>query len=148
VQILLVAPQPADREEIVATLGHSGHVVLVVGTAAQVTARLAQGNLELVVLDLASPDTRRFLRKYVAHRGATPVVCIADRRQPEASAEALRLGVADIVGRPVRQDDVLAAMASAARASSCPGGVQRAFQLLDDLPGPGLKVEGVGHGTS
>jgi DNA-binding NtrC family response regulator len=41
------------------------------------------------------------------------VVCIADRRQPGHSSEALRLGVADLVGRPVREADLLAAIANA-----------------------------------
>lgn len=111
-KILLLAPS-ADRDEIVATLTHPGHTVVVAETAVQVETRLAHGGFELVVLDLASLDALRFLKKYTAQRGATPVVCIADRRRPEASSEALRLGVADIVGRPVRQDDVLAAMANA-----------------------------------
>jgi DNA-binding NtrC family response regulator len=113
VNILLINPQPADRDDVVASLNHSGHQVLVVESAAQAPARLAQGTFELVVIDLASADALRFLRKHSAQRGATPVVCIADRRKPEASTEALRLGVADIVGRPVRQDDLLAAMANA-----------------------------------
>jgi DNA-binding NtrC family response regulator len=112
-KILLISPQPADRDDVVASLNLSGHEVLVVESAAQAPARLAQGTIELVVIDLASADTLRFLRKHTAQRGGTPVVCVADRRKPEASTEALRLGVADIVGRPVRQDDLLAAMANA-----------------------------------
>lgn len=110
--ILLLAPT-ADRDDIIATLGQPGHGVVVAEQAAQAAGKLAHGGIELVVLDLASADSLRFLRKYTAQRGATPVVCIADRRKPEASSEALRLGVADIIGRPVRQDDVLAAMANA-----------------------------------
>jgi DNA-binding NtrC family response regulator len=130
VNILLVNPQPADRDDVVASLNHSGHEVLVVESAAQAPAQLAQGTFELVVIDLASADTLRFLRKHSAQRGAAPVVCIADRRKPEASTEALRLGVADIVGRPVRQDDLLAAMANA-----------REMVRVADRPAPSVQID-------
>jgi DNA-binding NtrC family response regulator len=113
VNILLIAPQPADRDEIIATLTRPGHVVTVADSAPDGLAKLPESQAELIVLDLAAAESLRFLRRHTAQRGGTPAVCIADRRQPEASTEALRLGVADIIGRPVRHDDVLAAMANA-----------------------------------
>ena len=111
--ILLIAPQPADRAETVAALSRPGHDVTIAETATQGAAKLPAGDFELLVLDLASPEALRFLRRYGSQRGSTPVVCISDRRQPEASAEALRLGVVDIVGRPLAKDDVTGAMANA-----------------------------------
>jgi len=87
--------------------------VAVVDSAAQASARLAQGGIDLVVLDLAAGDALRFLRKQPSQKMRAPIVCVADRRQPGASSEALRLGVADIIGRPVRPPDLAAAIANA-----------------------------------
>ena len=54
-----------------------------------------------------------FLRAPTVHRAGIPIICIADRRKPEASSEALRLGIADLVARPVREEEVTAAIANA-----------------------------------
>lgn len=112
-KILLVAAQQAERGAMVTALTLPGHEVTVVDTAASAVTTLRTLPFELVVADLASVEALRFLRRSGAQRGATPVICISDRRKPEASAEALRLGVADIIARPVRQDDLLGAMANA-----------------------------------
>jgi DNA-binding NtrC family response regulator len=82
-------------------------------TAAQAETKLKAGRFELIVLDLASPEALKSLRRSGAQRAGTPVICISDRRKPEASAEALRIGVADIIGRPLQHDEVLGAMANA-----------------------------------
>lgn len=112
-QILLLSPSHVERGAIVTALSLPGHDVTVVDTAALAVTTLPSMRFELVVVDLASMEALRFLRRSGSLRGDTPVICISDRRQPEASSEALRLGVADIVGRPLRQDDLLGAMANA-----------------------------------
>ncbi|MEO8076338.1 MAG: sigma 54-interacting transcriptional regulator [Acidobacteriota bacterium] len=109
--IVFLAPPSADRADIVGLLNDAGHVAVVVETAAQVGTRGAQVGVDLILLDLASgAESLRFLRK----RGqrALPVVCVADRRQPEVSSEALRLGIADVVSRPVRGGDLTTALSN------------------------------------
>lgn len=110
--ILLFAPPARDRTDIVEALPSSDDTATIADSAAQASTRLAQGGIDLIVLDLASPDALRFLRRLPSQKGHAPVVCVADRRQPDASSEALRLGVVDIIGRPVRASDLAAAIAN------------------------------------
>src|SRR4029453_8948433 len=75
----------------------------------------------IVVLDLARPEALKFLRAPAVQRAGIPIVCIADRRKPDASSEALRLGIADLVARPVREEEVTAAIANAREFSGTVG---------------------------
>jgi DNA-binding NtrC family response regulator len=112
-KLLLFAPPTPDRTDIVAALPVPEDLAMLVDSGTQASARLAQGGIDLVILDLAAGDALRFLRKQPSQPGRAPIVCIADRRQPDASSEALRLGVVDIVGRPVTAEHLTAAIANA-----------------------------------
>ncbi len=112
--ILVLSPPWAERADVARIIAEAGHVPNLVDTSAQALARAGQGDADMVLLDLAAgPEALRFLRKAIQQRVPLPVVAISDRRIPEASTEALRLGVADIVGRPLHADDLLAALANA-----------------------------------
>lgn len=115
--ILVFAPPTPDRTDIISALPSSDDDAIVADSAAQASTRIAQGGIDLVVLDLAASDALRFLRKQPSQKGRAPIVCVADRRQPDASSEALRLGVIDIIGRPVRPSNLLAAIANAREAA-------------------------------
>ncbi|OFW11442.1 MAG: hypothetical protein A3H96_00630 [Acidobacteria bacterium RIFCSPLOWO2_02_FULL_67_36] len=108
--LLILSPPSSDRADIVAALPSPFDRAAIVETAAQATSRVAQGGIELVLLDLAASDALRFLRRQASAEPRIPVICVADRRRPDASSEALRLGVVDVVGRPVRADDLTSAM--------------------------------------
>jgi DNA-binding NtrC family response regulator len=112
--ILLIAAESGEREGLAEMLERRGHAVTRLGEAAQVRAVVdEQPDTDFViVLDLARPEALRFLRARVV-RASTPVICVADRRKPEASSEALRLGIADLVARPVREEDLTAAIGNA-----------------------------------
>jgi DNA-binding NtrC family response regulator len=113
--ILLIAAESDEREGLAEMLERRGHTLIQVEEAAQARAILDEHpDPDLViVLDLARPDALRFLRVPIVQRGGNPVICVADRRKPDASSEALRLGIADLVARPVREDDLSAAIANA-----------------------------------
>jgi two-component system, NtrC family, nitrogen regulation response regulator NtrX len=115
VTILLIVSEASDRGRLAEVLERNGHAVVEADSGTQARSRMPPGGTEMVVvLDLAGgPDALRFLRGPASTRGGAPVVCIADRRQPATSSEALRLGVADLVGRPVREADLVAAIANA-----------------------------------
>jgi DNA-binding NtrC family response regulator len=114
VTILLIVPDAADRTRLAEMLEPHGHVVVQAESGTQARGKVPPlGSETVVVLDLAGSDALRYLRGQGATRGGAPVVCIADRRQPAASSEALRRGVADLVGRPVRESDLLAAIENA-----------------------------------
>lgn len=61
--ILVFAPPTPDRTDIIAALPSPDDQASVADSAAQASARLAQGGIDLVVLDLAAGDALRFLRK-------------------------------------------------------------------------------------
>lgn len=113
--ILLIAAESGEREGLPSILERRGHALTLVEQAAQARAILddhPDPNL-VIVLDLARPDALRFLRAPTVQRAGIPVICVADRRKPDASSDALRLGIADLVARPVREDDLIAAIANA-----------------------------------
>jgi DNA-binding NtrC family response regulator len=113
--ILVIAPDPTVRTRIVEMLQPHGHRLLQAQSGTEARGIMPPAGTELViVLDLAGgPEALRYLRGPVATRGNAPVVCLADRRETRSSSEALRLGVADLVGQPVREAELLAAIANA-----------------------------------
>ena len=54
----------------------------------------------VVVLDLARPEALKFLRAPTVQRAGIPIICIADRRKPDASSRAC--GSASPISSPVR----------------------------------------------
>ena len=113
--ILLISPDVADRVRLAEILETQGHTVVQAESGTQARGKMPPvGTETVIVLDLAgSPEALRYLRGPATTRGGAPVVCIADRRQPASASEALRLGVVDLVGRPVRESDLLAALDNA-----------------------------------
>ena len=135
--VLFFASSAPDRDHVIHLLSASGHQSVVVDTAAQARAR-AQRGVEMILVDLAAgAEALRFLRKRPPGVSA-PVVCIADRRRPDASSESLRLGVADIVARPVGAEDLRAALANGREFSRL---AERALPSTEP-PGPGDGVFG------
>ena len=111
--VLFLSPPWADRAEVSRIVADAGHVPIVVETSAAAVARAAQGDVGVVLLDLAAgAEALRFLRNGGQHV-PLPVLAIADRRQPAASAEALRLGIADLIPRPLIADDLVAGLGNA-----------------------------------
>jgi DNA-binding NtrC family response regulator len=112
--IVFLSPPWSERDHVSRIIAEAGHAPILVDTSTQAVARGTQGGADMVLLDLAAgAEALRFLRRAPQQRVAVPVVALADRRQPDASTEALRLGVADIVARPVRADELVAAFANA-----------------------------------
>jgi DNA-binding NtrC family response regulator len=136
VNILFLSPPWAERERVSRLVGEAGHVPILVETSTAALARAAQGGAEAVLLDLAAgAEALRFLRNG-AQRGPLPVVAIADRRQPEASSEALRLGIADLIPRPVVADELVAGLANA-----------REFARITERAGANLELPPIADGV-
>ncbi|PYR93198.1 MAG: hypothetical protein DMF84_09370 [Acidobacteria bacterium] len=111
--ILLLAPDTPDRKELAAFLTERDQLFTAMDPYTVDPSRVAKSGVAAILLDLGSSDAIKFLKKYAGHENRVPIVCIADRRRAAASAEALRLGAIDIVARPFRGDDVIAAIANA-----------------------------------
>ena len=111
--VLFLSPPWAEREQVSRIVTDAGHEPILVDTATVALARASQGHADIVLLDLAAgAEALRFLRNG-AQRAPVPVVAIADRRQPATSTEALRLGIADLISRPVVADELVAGLANA-----------------------------------
>jgi two-component system nitrogen regulation response regulator NtrX len=133
--ILLIAAASREREGVTEMLERRGHAVTEVEDGTQARTILEgqpQAGL-VVVLDLARPEALKFLRAPTVQRAGIPIICIADRRKPEASSEALRLGIADLVSRPVREEELTAAVANAREFSNTAG-------TTKPEPAPGIEL--------
>jgi DNA-binding NtrC family response regulator len=129
VNVLYLSPASQEQVHIAGMITDAGHLAIAAETSVQAVARLVRSGADLVLLDLAGGgEALKFLRRR-ADNAPPPVVCIADRRRPASASEALRLGVADIVGRPVRSTDLLNAFANA-----------REFARLVERQAPGSDV--------
>lgn len=113
-QVLIVTCDERDRASVAEVVRGAGHRVTAVDQTTAALAELAENPPGLVMVDLAmGGDALRLVRAASSQAKPVVVVALADRRRPETSAEALRLGVIDIVARPVRASDVKAALANA-----------------------------------
>jgi two-component system, NtrC family, nitrogen regulation response regulator NtrX len=133
--ILLIAAASTEREGLTEMLERRGHAVTHVEDGMQ-GRTILEGQPEaglVVVLDLAHAEALKFLRAPTVQRAAVPIICIADRRKPDASSEALRLGIADLVARPVREEELTAAIANAREFSGTAG-------TTKPEPAPGIEL--------
>jgi DNA-binding NtrC family response regulator len=113
--VLLLSPPTTEQAIIVRLLAGRGYTVATAETAAAGLAALQRTAAALIVVDLAgAQDALRLLKMLGSRSNRPPVLAIADRRQPRVTGEALRLGVVDIISRPVVEADVLAAVDNAA----------------------------------
>lgn len=113
--ILLIAAPSGERDGIKDMLERRGHPVTDVEDPSQARGLLenAPDPSPIVLLDLALAEALKLLRAPAVRRAGIPIVCVADRRRPDASSEALRLGIADLVARPIREDELVAAIGNA-----------------------------------
>ncbi len=113
-RVLLLAPDSPDRTSITDWLHSRGYTVSAVNTAAEAIARLATSSPRFSLVDLAPRnEALKFLRYLVTDDHAVWTVAIANSADPETTVEALRLGVVDIVPRPLREAEVTTALANA-----------------------------------
>jgi two-component system, NtrC family, nitrogen regulation response regulator NtrX len=136
--ILLLAPDTPDRKELAAFLTDRNELFTAMDPYTVDPAKVAKSGVAAIVLDLGSNDAIKFLKKYAAYENRVPVVCIADRRRAAASAEALRLGAIDIVARPFRSDEVIAAIANAREFGAVAEWPDEPFDPPMDVPVDGV----------
>ena len=114
--ILLIAAGSSEREGLKEMLERRGHAVTDVEEAGEARTYLddaCRNRGWSIVLDLAGSEALKFLRTVTVQRAGIPVICVTDRRKPDAVSDALRLGIADLVARPVREDELGTAIANA-----------------------------------
>jgi len=114
-RVLLVIRDDRDRLAVAGAVRGAGHRVSAVDQATAALAEFAEHPPGVVIVDLVlGGDAQRVIRAASTQPKPVAAIAIADRRHPEASAEALRLGVVDVVSRPIASGDIAAALKNAA----------------------------------
>ena len=106
VKKIVTAIAPDDRH----AFSHVEHVE----SLSTLASALDRTGARTLVLDLAlGAGALRALRGLAGRRQRVTAVVIADPAHPEMSAEALRLGALDVLGRPIRHADLMVALGHA-----------------------------------
>ncbi|HET9692563.1 MAG TPA: response regulator transcription factor [Acidimicrobiales bacterium] len=96
-----------------------GHRVVEVADAAAATAALAEGGIDLVVLDVSLGDgDGRVLLSRIRSEGELPVVMISGRGETDDRVLGLRLGADDFLAKPFSPVELAARVASVLRRSA------------------------------
>ncbi|MER6015264.1 response regulator transcription factor [Streptomyces bluensis] len=107
--VLIVADDPGTSELLSTTLELAGYRTGTTTTVGEVVARLAEGPVDLVILDTTLPDLEGFdegRRPVIAHR--PPVLLLTAYDELGKIIPELGLGELDYVTKPLRIAEVLA----------------------------------------
>jgi DNA-binding NtrC family response regulator len=99
--ILLVDADPETGERLASTLRDANHEVIIAHVATDATQRLAEGGIDVVVIDAYDPRVGTIeLARYMDGLPDTPPIVLVSgsRHAPEISA---RIGAAAFVPKPV-----------------------------------------------
>ena len=107
-RILIVDDDSALRESIAETIGDLGHEPVQAPDGEAALARLAQGGIDVVLLDLRMPglDGIEVLRRLRALPAPPPVAVLTAVPTASNTIEAMRLGAVDHLAKPVGRDDL------------------------------------------
>ncbi len=123
--VLIVDDDAALREGLAETLADLGHRAEQAADGAAALARLAQGGVDAVLLDLRMPglDGMEVLRRLRARPDAPPVAVLTAVPTAANTIEAMRLGAVDHLAKPIGRDDLAALLARMfpAAAAATPG---------------------------
>ncbi len=126
--ILIVDDDTALRESIAETLGDLGHTPVEAEDGAAALSRLGQSGIDAVLLDLRMPglDGLEVLRRIRALPAPPPVAVLTAVPTADNTIEAMRLGAADHLAKPIGRTDLeelltrILPRASAAPAAATP----------------------------
>lgn len=117
--VLVADDDRATREQLAAILRAGGHTVELCEDGQEAVSRVAQGGIDLVLLDVMMPrlsgtEACRLL-KSVAAGTFLPVMLVTGRNDPASRVEGLRLGADDYVGKPFDPAELSARVAAMLR---------------------------------
>jgi two-component system NtrC family response regulator len=134
-RILIVDDDAALREGVAETLLDAGHVPEQAADGAAALARLAQGGIAAVLLDLRMPglDGMEVLRRIRATKNPPPVAVLTAVPTAANTIEAMRLGAVDHLAKPVGRAellDLLARMLPTTTATAAAPAAEDAEQIV------------------
>jgi diguanylate cyclase (GGDEF)-like protein len=126
-RVLVVDDDRSTREQLAALLRGEGHLVEMCEEGAEALTRVAQGGIDLVLLDVIMPkmsgtETCRLL-KGMAQGAFLPIILVTGRNDAGSRVEGLRIGADDYVGKPFDPDELSARVAGMLRIRRLMGGL-------------------------
>jgi CheY-like chemotaxis protein len=121
-QILLVDGDPGTLLTAEAILRAAGHDVCTASSGGQGLDILAHRRIELVLSDLRLPDMTGFeiLRSVREHTLTVPVIVVGHFSTARDAVAVMRLGAADVVEKPLFQEDLLRTVEATLAGSAAP----------------------------
>ena len=114
--VLIADDEPAIRRLLRTSLAAQSFRTLEAETAAQVLALVAQGGVDVVLLDLGLPDLDGMaVIARLRQTSAVPIVVLTSREDERAKVAALDLGADDYVTKPFGMAELMARLRAALR---------------------------------
>jgi two-component system, OmpR family, KDP operon response regulator KdpE len=115
--ILIVDDEPAILRALRIALESQGYTVHAVTTGEQAVARVADLELDLVILDLGLPgiDGLEVIRRVRAFQPHVPILVLSAHGDDDSKVAALDLGADDYVSKPFSTRELLARVRAALR---------------------------------
>jgi len=114
-RVLLAEDNAVNQKVVARLLEHAGHEVVVVDDGHGVIERLENESFDVVILDvnmpdLSGPETLKMLRFMYDPAELPPFVALSADATPETRDACLSLGFARYLTKPVRTEELLAAL--------------------------------------
>jgi two-component system, cell cycle response regulator len=118
-RVLVADDDRAAREELAAVLRAEGHIVELCEDGAEALARVIQGGIDLVLLDvvmpkLTGPEACRLIKARTQNT-FLPIILVTSRSDAASRAEGLRIGADDYVCKPFHREELAARVAAMLR---------------------------------
>ncbi|MDD5389341.1 MAG: response regulator [Gallionellaceae bacterium] len=120
--ILLAEDNPINQRLAIALLSREGHRVTLAENGLETLARLAQARFDLVLMDMQMPDldgletTRRIRAQEAGEGRRLPIIALTANAYAEDRDRCLAAGMDDFVSKPIRREELLAAIQAAMKA--------------------------------
>ncbi|MBC7767245.1 MAG: response regulator transcription factor [Phycisphaerales bacterium] len=116
-RVLIIEDDKPLRATLAATLKAEGYAIVEAGSVTSARQRIAEGPIDLAVLDLGLPDQDgiALLIELRARGDMTPIVVLTARHDEATKVRALDLGADDYVTKPFGLAELLARIRSALR---------------------------------
>ncbi len=107
--VLVVDDEAATRQILAETVGNAGYTVDSAADVAEAAAKLARGDLDVVLCDIQLPDGSGIdLVRHCRETGLdTSFIMVTAFASVETAVEALRAGASDYIIKPVRHQEIL-----------------------------------------
>ncbi len=114
-RVLLVEDSPANQLVASAMLTKAGYLVEVVDNGALAVEAVENQDWDLILMDIQMPvmdglEATRLIRKMAGPAGTVPIVAVTANVFPEDRQACVAVGMAEVVAKPIRRDNLLAAV--------------------------------------